>query len=291
MSTQTQTIESAPTAQPPRATGGFQVSERLRDCAAKLREHIRGPVVSHWLKDNHALLQSQIADLRHTLRPSFLSQLHQTSEGEPRIYRIVAGWLANAPGVIDNEVLLPFARTLRETESLDIAELWAFAPILKFAIVERLCANLESERLVAGCVRTLWALEAISWKGFVETASRTEAALKQDPAGVYPRMDVPTRDRYRLELNRLASLANLTEEEAANAVLRRAEQARDAGRQRSARVPRRILSGRARHEGFSAQSGDQTFACFFTIGLEGTLSQLTLCRRRDNPVVPPHVGI
>ena len=59
--------------------------------------------------------------------------------------------LANAPGVIDNEVLLPFAETLRETESLDIAELWAFAPMLKFGIVERLCANLDSERLVAGC--------------------------------------------------------------------------------------------------------------------------------------------
>src|SRR5665213_710298 len=229
MSTQTQTIESAPTVPPPRATGVFEVSERLRDCAAKLREHIRGSVVSHWLKDNHSLLQSQIADLRHTLRPSLLRQLHQSSEGEPRIYRIVAGWLANAPGVIDNEVLLPFAQTLRETESLDIAELWAFAPMLRFGIVERLCANLDSERLVAGCVRTLWALEAISWKGFVETASRTEAALKQDPAGVYPRMDVPTRDRYRLELNRLASRANLTEEAAANAALQGAEQAREAG--------------------------------------------------------------
>ena len=43
--------------------------------------------------------------------------------------------------------------------------------MLKFAIVERLCANLESERLVVGCVRTLWALEAISWKTGVEKVS------------------------------------------------------------------------------------------------------------------------
>ena len=141
MSTQTQIIENAPTAPPPQATGGFQASERLRECAAKLREYIRGPGASHWLKDNHSLLESHIADLRHTLRPSFLNKLHQTSEGEPRIYRIVAGWLANAPGVIDNEVLLPFAEVLRETQPLNINELWAFAPLLKFAIVERLCAN------------------------------------------------------------------------------------------------------------------------------------------------------
>jgi cyclic beta-1,2-glucan synthetase len=223
MSTQTQIIENAPTVPPPQAVGSFQIAERLRYCSAKLREHVRGPLVSHWLKDNHSLLQSQIADLRHALRPSFLRQLQRTNEGEPRIYWIVADWLASAPGVIDNDVLLPFAETLRENYSLDIAELWAFAPMLKFGIVERLCANLDSERLVAGCVRTLWALEAISWKAFVETASRTEAALKQDPAGVYSRMDLPTRDRYRLELNRLASRAKLTEEDAANAVLQRAE--------------------------------------------------------------------
>src|SRR6202034_3479135 len=127
----------------------------------------------------------------------------------PRIYRIVAGGLANAPGVIDNDVLLPFAEVLRETQPLNINELWAFAPLLKFAIVERLCANLDSDRLVATSIRTLWAIEAISWKAFVETASRTEAALRKDPAGVYSRMDLATRDRYRLELNQVASRANL----------------------------------------------------------------------------------
>jgi cyclic beta-1,2-glucan synthetase len=228
MSTQSQIIENA-AAPPPQATGDFQASERLRECAAKLRDYIRGPGASHWLKDNQSLLESHIADLRHTLRPSFFSKLHQTSEGEPRIYRIVAGWLANAPGVIDNDVLLPFAEVLRETQPLNINELWAFAPLLKFAIVERLCANLDSERLVAGCIRTLWSIEAISWKAFVETASRTEAALRQDPAGVYSRMDLPTRDRYRLELNRIASRAKVTEEDVAKAVLARAEQAHAAG--------------------------------------------------------------
>ena len=229
MSSQSQIIESAPAIPPPQAAGDFQVSDRLRECAAKLREHLRGPSVSHWLKDNHSLLQSHIADLRHTLRPSFLRQLHQTSQGEPRIYRIVSAWLASAPGVIDNDVLLPFAKVLRETEPLNFDELWAFAPILRFAVVERLCANLDSERLVATSIRTLWAIEAISWKAFVETASRTEAALRKDPAGVYSRMDLATRDRYRLELNRVARLANLTEEDVAKAALERAEQARDAG--------------------------------------------------------------
>jgi cyclic beta-1,2-glucan synthetase len=243
MSPQTQIIENASAAPPPQTPTGFEASDRLRECAAKLREHLRAPAVSHWLKDNHSLLQTLITDLRHTLRPTLLHKLHPNHEGEPRIYRLVTGWLANAPGVIDNDALLPFAESLRETEALDTVELWAFAPMLKFAIVERLCANLDSERLVAGCVRTLWALEAISWKAFVETASRTEAALKQDPAGIYSRMDLSTRDRYRLELHQLARQANLTEEDAANAVLKRAEQAREAGNNAGNNDPRTFHVG------------------------------------------------
>ena len=229
-------VVNAPTVPPPETAGGLEFSERLHEYAAKLREHVRGPVVSQWLKENHSLIQSQIADLRHTFRPSFLNKLRKNSQGEPRIYRIVTGWLANAPGVIDNDVLLPFAETLRETESLEIGELWAFAPMLQFAIVERLCANLESEGLVVGCVRTLWALKAVSWKTFVEAASRTEATLRRDPAGVYSRMDLQSREKYRAELSHLAGLANRTEEDAADVIVRLAEQAltaRDADRRKS----------------------------------------------------------
>lgn len=229
MSTQSQIIENAPVLPPPGTPQEFEVADRLRQCAALLREHVRGPSVSHWLKDNHSLLQSNIAELRHTLRPAFVRELQRNPDGEPRVYRIVATWLAQAPGVIDNDVLLPFAETLRETHPLNIEELWAFPAMLKFALVERLCANLENERVVATSIRTLWAIEAISWKTFVETASRTEAALKRDPAGVYSRMDLATRDRYRLELNALARQAKLAEEEVANAALKLAEQAREAG--------------------------------------------------------------
>ncbi len=291
MSSQTQTIEHAPTAPPPQASGGFQVSERLRDCAAKLREHLRSPAASHWLKDNHALLESHIADLRHALRSSFVRKLHQNSEGEPRIYRIVTGWLANAPGVIDTDVLLPFAEVLRETEALEIRELWAFAPMLKFAIVERLCASLDSERVVAASIRTLWAIEAISWKAFVEAASRTEAALRQDPAGVYSRMDLATRDRYLLELNRVAKRANLSEEDVAKAALEKAEQARDAGNSdpRTFHVGYYLVGPGAKD--FRSGLGCKRSAPRFSGGLDGTLSDRFLRRRRGGPDGAADVGI
>ena len=236
MSTQTQTqlMDDASNGTVPPAISGFHVSDRLRECSAKLREHVQGPLASRWLKDNYSLLQSQINDLRHALRPSFLRKLPKASGGEPRIHGIAAAWLAGiaaewlatAPGVVDSDVLMPFAHNLRENHSLEMLELWAFAPMLKLAVIERLCANLEIERVVAGCIRTVWAMEAISWKAFVETASRAEAVLRKDPAGVYPRMDFLTRERYRLELRHLARRAHRTEEAVASAALEHAEQAR-----------------------------------------------------------------
>jgi len=273
VSTQTQIIENAPAQQLPPITAGFNVAERLRECAAKLREHLRGPLASHWLKDNHALLKSQIADLRHALRPSLLRKLPKTREGEPRIHRIAAAWLTDvaaewllsAPGVVDSDALMPFAHTLRETHSLQTIELWAFAPLLKLAVIERLCANLEIERVVAGCVRTVWAMEAISWRDFVETASRAEAVLRQDPAGAYARMDFPTRDRYRRELTQLARRARLSEEEVAKMALECAEQAKagDNPDTRTRHVGYYLLGPGAR--GFRRTAGCKVSAAFFLL--------------------------
>ncbi len=252
MSTHPQTMENAPTVRPPGVRGGFQVSERLHDCAARLREHLRSPAVSHWLKENHSLIQSHISDLRHTLRPSFLRRLHQNEDGEPRIYRIVTGWLASAPGVIDTDVLLPFAEVLRETQPLDISELWAFAPMLKFAIVERICAQFGQRTIGGGAaIRTLWAIEAISWKAFrrdgladrrhlaARSSRRVLADGSSNPrsisAGTEPSGQTGKADRRRCSESRA----------------RTGRAGSRGGQQRLAHVPRRLLSGGTGRERFS----------------------------------------
>jgi cyclic beta-1,2-glucan glucanotransferase len=208
------------------------IPERLGECAAALHQHVReASRESIWLRDNHAFLQAQIVDLRHTLRPSYLRKLHKTKHGlfarDPRIRQIAAGLVEEAQGVIDSDVLMPFADYLRQKYALDMIELWAFAPMLKLAIIERLCQGLDSELAVSNGLRSLWALEAVSWSEFVEAASRVEDVLRQDPAQIYARMDFATRDRYRLELRKLAQQARVPEEDIAEAALQCAERARD----------------------------------------------------------------
>ena len=50
---------------------------------------------------------------------------------------------------------------------------------------------------VTGAVMTLRRTAEIDWSGLVEGLSAVEAVLQRDPAGVYPAMDFPTRNRYR----------------------------------------------------------------------------------------------
>src|SRR5208283_5960055 len=49
---------------------------------------------------------------------------------------------------------------------------------------------------ISNSIGSLRLLGAIDWQEFVETRSFVEQILREDPSGVYPKMDFATRDRY-----------------------------------------------------------------------------------------------
>jgi cellobiose phosphorylase len=57
---------------------------------------------------------------------------------------------------------------------------------------------------IANSITSVRFLEAFDWKGFFEETSFVEHILREDPAGVYGRMDFRSRDRYRHRLEMLA---------------------------------------------------------------------------------------
>jgi len=65
----------------------------------------------------------------------------------------------------------------------------------------------------------------LDWRGFVEQVSAVEEILRRDPAGVYPRMDFASRDRYR---HAVEELAERTGEAQVRVALRSVESARSA---------------------------------------------------------------
>ncbi len=77
---------------------------------------------------------------------------------------------------------------------------------------------------VGNCVTSLRLLSALDWNTFFERQSRVEAALREDPAGVYARQDFATRDRYRKAVEKVARGSRVEEMAVARRVVAMAAQ-------------------------------------------------------------------
>ncbi len=74
---------------------------------------------------------------------------------------------------------------------------------------------------VGNAVTSLRLLAVVDWNVFVETTSRVEEMLREDPSGIYPRQDFATRDHYRQAVEKLSRRSGRTEEEVVRRVLAR----------------------------------------------------------------------
>ena len=83
-------------------------------------------------------------------------------------------------------------------------------------------ANLAS---VSNCITSLRFISDFDWADFVESVSRLEEALNEDPAGIYPLMDFATRDRYRHVVEKLAKSSCCIETHVARQAVSLAQQA------------------------------------------------------------------
>ncbi|HMA87332.1 MAG TPA: glucoamylase family protein [Burkholderiales bacterium] len=91
---------------------------------------------------------------------------------------------------------------------------------------------------ISNSIGSLRLLAATDWHAFVETMSIAERTLREDPAGVYGRMDFATRDHYRHVLEKIARRSGLAEEQVARSCVRLAREAaaRNDGDDRAAHV-------------------------------------------------------
>lgn len=86
-------------------------------------------------------------------------------------------------------------------------------------------AQAAAQVSVSNSIGSLRLLGSMDWREFVETLSRVEETLREDPADVYARMDFATRDSYRHEVERVARRSTMSEPEVAAAALRLAREA------------------------------------------------------------------
>ncbi|MDE2365444.1 MAG: cyclic beta 1-2 glucan synthetase [Betaproteobacteria bacterium] len=78
---------------------------------------------------------------------------------------------------------------------------------------------------ISNSINSLRTLGAIDWREFVETISTVEQTLREDPAGVYGRMDFTSRDRYRHVVERIAKTSPMSEVQVARKAIQLARDA------------------------------------------------------------------
>ena len=236
----------------PRRVPLLECLDELPDWLARARARLSEPdptlaKASDWLLDNDYLVERAVRQIREDLPDGFYARLTRLDGGEedglPRIFSVAHELLHASRLQLSLDGAARFVTAYQDRASaLTIAELWAFPTLLRIACLELLAtalsrlvprlpapapatlsalapAGLDDTDSVARALANLGVIDAISWKDFFTRTSRVEATLARDPAGVYPRMDFETCDRYRRTLEALATEAGCTEMQAAESLV------------------------------------------------------------------------
>ena len=223
-----------------------------------------------WMLDNFYVVKQTFRQIEENLPASFYYQLPKlaetslrdssgssTAHGHPRIFALAWEWIGYSQSQLDLTQLTSFIQDYQQVTPLTIGELWALPSMLRIGILERLVyaateltgidvpkgldeipsqfasPGLSNEIVVANCFLSLRLLSTTDWEAFFEQTSRVEQILRDDPAGIYTRMDFDTRNSYRNVVEELARYSAFNEEEVALAAveLARSVENRTSGRQ------------------------------------------------------------
>ncbi len=211
-----------------------QVREDLRTLAQTVhklsdRPGEGQPAAAEWLLDNHYLARRVGVDAAAALRRG---KCVRRSVDESVVQVCARGAVWAAPE-LDQDRLALYLTQFQSEVPLTERELSLLAPALAWALLRRLAQlSQDAEALAEGggdpaafqaLFAGLRALEAIHWGRFLESHSRLETLLRQDPTGDYPNMEENTRRLYRQQVCRLARRERWTEAEAAEEALELAQ--------------------------------------------------------------------
>src|ERR1700733_2077530 len=176
-----------------------------------------------WLHDNVSLLASE-SNPGSSLAP--LSEIPHARNAMgatvPRVIAVAEGFLAATKYQFNEHAFTIYVNAFQEITDLKVKELWGLIPALKLVLLEeaaergsRLLADPTSTPGVEACIRSLREITQTTWKEALECLIVVDRVLRQDPAGVYARMDFDSRDFYRGKVINLAEHSEFSEKQVA----------------------------------------------------------------------------
>ena len=236
-----------------------RLEHRLRDLLAQCRaiatpQELTPPLE---LLESSRMMESAITAGRSATE-TFIQLPHVRVETEnklPRVINLAEGYLSAAGGVWSPESLSTYVQQVQEHDALLLNEVMGLPQALKLAqleyILDRANETFASGKMppieqspFSAILHSLRRLNQVEWRNILEPLVAFDAILRQDPAGVFGRMEDESRNIYQMRVAELAKRADANEVETARAAL---ELARDA-RTKSDPDPRRAF--RTMHIGY-----------------------------------------
>ncbi len=186
------------------------------------------------LIDNLRRMAAQvIREVEHHRRAgAWVRRLKHTAEASPKDVVLVVADMARSDPPLSGAFVAELTRGLQGRGAvLAMPAAWIEQWVAEAGESVEGLIHAESQRQAAtqvsisNSIGSLRFLDHMDWREFVETMSVVERTLRQDPAGVYARMDFGTRDHYRHVIERLARRGGVGEVRVAALVLGLAQEA------------------------------------------------------------------
>ena len=149
-------------------------------------------------------------------------QMTEIAEKDPKSLILVIADMARSNPPMGSAFVAELARRLQgQSPALALPLTWIEQRLAESGLtIEQLVQSENQQQAadqvsISNSIGSLRFLAAMDWREFVETMSIVEQTLREDPGGVYGRMDFATRDRYRHVVEKIAKQSRLAEEEVA----------------------------------------------------------------------------
>jgi cyclic beta-1,2-glucan synthetase len=167
-------------------------------------------------------------------------QMLLVAENDPKSLIMVISDMARSSPTLVNSFVAELARRLQgHSAALALPLTWIAQRLSEqdLTIEQMVQSETQGQAInqvcISNSIASLRLLSATDWREFVESMSVVERHLREDPQGVYGRMDFSTRDRYRHVVEKMARHSAMTESDVARKAVELAQQALSA---RSAQV-------------------------------------------------------
>ncbi len=187
-----------------------------------------------------------------SLADGWADRMTAMAESDPKNLILTIADMARSNPPMSSAFVAELARRLQgQSPALALPLTWMEQQLAETGLTIEQMVQVENQQQAAdqvsigNSIGSLRFLGAMNWREFVETMSEVERTLRDDPAGVYGRMDFATRDRYRHVVEKVAKESVFSEVEVAQQAIALAQEgaARPDGGERMGHVGFFLIDG------------------------------------------------